>query len=187
MHKSSLIWWNPYWAHCPVAKKKWSFLFNRYSILSTLTVALVLGTLLVHGVKHWVPQVDLRAVWKLGLEVPALFALLYVYAALDRLIPARIVMKWDRIVIQRGETVAVIHLCDISAVRLTVFSEKKIRLSLQYRSKTGKKTLRLGLPVGVKLQEFMANFRCEQKIFDARHLFAKFGEQSKNGFEKNRS
>jgi len=117
MHKSSLIWWNPYWAHCPVA--------------STLAVALVLGMLLVLGVKQWVPQVDLRGLWNLVLEIPALFALLYLYAALDRLIPARIVMKSDRLVIQRGETVAVIHLRDISSVRLTVFSEKKIRLSLR--------------------------------------------------------
>jgi len=177
MHKSSLIWWNPYWAHCPVAKKKWSFLFNRYSMISTLAVALVLGMLLVLGVKQWVPQVDLRGLWNLVLEIPALFALLYLYAALDRLIPARIVMKSDRLVIQRGETVAVIHLRDISSVRLTVFSEKKIRLSLRYRSKKGEKTLRLGLPAGIKLQEFMANFRCEQKVLDARHLFAKFGEQ----------
>jgi hypothetical protein len=175
MHKSSLIWWNPYWAHCPVAKKKWSFLFNRYSIISTLAVAFGLGAFLVLGVKQLVPQLDLRMLWKLGLEIPALFALLYLYAALDRLIPARIVMKSDRIVIQRGETVGVIYFRDLSWVRLTVFSEKNIRVSLRYRTKKGEKTLRLGLPAGIKLQEFVANFRCQQQIYDARDLYAKIG------------
>jgi hypothetical protein len=178
MNTKRVTWWNPYWAHCPVAKKKWAILLNRYSIISIITVAGALGAVVVFGVKHFVPNVQLVHLWKLLIQIPALFGVLYLYAWIDRLIPARVVVKEDRFVVQRGEAVAVVYFKDITSLRLTVFAEKMIRLTVHYQSNKGKRSLRLGVPAGLNLNEFLEKFSCEKKVFDARNLFGKISKDS---------
>ena len=178
MNTKRVIWWNPYWAHCPAAKKKWAILLNRYSVISIIAVAGTLGAILVVGVKQFVPHVQLVHLWKLLVQIPALFGMLYLYAWIDRLIPARVVVKEDRFVVQRGEAVAVVYFKDITSVRLTVFAETMIRLTVYYQSKKGKRSLRLGVPAGLNLSEFLEKFSCEKKVLDARNLFAKICKDS---------
>jgi hypothetical protein len=80
--------------------------------------------------------------------------------------------------VQRGEAVAVVYFKDITSVRLTVFAEKMIRLTVHYQSKKGKRSLRLGVPAELNLKEFLEKFSCEKKVFDARNLFGKICKDS---------
>lgn len=178
MKKNRVIWWNPYWAHCPAAKKKWAVLLNRYSVVGIVSVAMALSAALVIGVTHFAPQMPLLSIWNLAFQIPLLFGIFYLYAWIDRLIPARVVVKENRFVVQRGEAVAVVYFCDVKSVRITVFAEKLIRLTVRFRSKKGERTLRLGLPANLNLKEFLENFPCEKKIFDARDLFSKICRNS---------
>lgn len=178
MNTKRVIWWNPYWAHCPAAKKKWASLLNRSSMLSVAVVAGSLSAILIFAVKWFVPQVQLLGLWQMAVQIPTLVGLLYLYAWLDRLIPARVVIKDNRIVVQRGEAVAVVYFKDVTSVSVIVFNEKMLRLSMRYRSKKGKRSLRLGLPVDMNLDELMEKFSCEKKVFDARNLFRKICQDS---------
>lgn len=130
------------------------------------------------GIKQIAPQADTLGLLSLLVQIPAIFGLVYLYAIVDRCIPARVVMKEDRFVVQRGEAIAIVYFKDVAKLRVVVFAEKMIRLSIRFRSKTGSRTLRIGLPAELSLKEFLDNFACEKKVLDARDLFGKFSKES---------
>lgn len=171
MKKKCVTWWNPYWSHCPATKKKWAVLLNRKSVCAIAAVSVVLCTAIVISVKHLWPQIQLAQLWWLAVQIPALFGLFYVYAWVDRLFPARIVVRDDRLIFQRGETVAVIYGKDIKLMRLTVFTNQVIRLTIRYRSKNGLRTMKVGVPTKVDLKKLTDSFQCPKKIVDARDVF----------------
>lgn len=178
MNKKRVIWWNPYWAHCPAAQKKWALLLNRYSVLCVVAMACSLVAVMAIGIKQIAPQADTLGLLSLLVQIPAIFGLVYLYAIVDRCIPARVVMKEDRFVVQRGEAVAIVYFKDVAKLRVVVFAEKMLRLSIRFHSKAGLRTLRIGLPAELNLKEFLDNFACEKKVLDARDLFGKFSKES---------
>ncbi len=121
-------------------------------VLRISLASLAVGALLAVGLKIAIPQVILPAIWKMLLIVPgAVLYVLLIFAILS-VVPRRIVICRERIVVEHSKK-QLIECSSVETAWLVIHRCHRVRLKLRYRDADGHyRTCKIGIAESIDLQ-----------------------------------
>lgn len=165
----TLTWYQPRWSYVP---QLWDTLFTHLLNARTLSrivgVSLVVGGLLVIGVKWWVPGIQLPPLWQMLFVFPALVFLMLFQTLLLTIIPPSVAIRRKQIVIAHGQHATGIPADQIIAAWLTFHAGLKIRLKIRFHGRKAVRTVNVGVSPKIDFQRLNELMPVEVIVRDAR-------------------
>ena len=158
----------PYWSRCGKSRREWGRLFNVRTMVRVFVAASLLCVVIVLLFRFAFPGIQLADLKWLAVKLPCLFLFLYGMSWLYRIIPEKVSLFEDCILIQHGDNARRIDRSNILSARIVVYAENTIRLRIWYRSAEDRKSLTLGLGSQVQLQAVQEALGMPLHVFDAR-------------------
>lgn len=166
--KPILSWWTPIWERDARTKRVWGQLLNVASSVRVLSVALLCCLVIVTGFRIAFPQLPLANLGVLAVQIPGLYVCFYAMYWAHRVVPDRVSIFDDCVLIQHGQSAKRIAIADIVAVRIVVYAEHAIRLRIWYNRRGRRKSTAFGLYQGLELAKLTAALGVPAVVYDAR-------------------
>ncbi|GAA5505308.1 hypothetical protein [Novipirellula caenicola] len=166
---SKITWWVPRWAFVPqLWQSLRSCLLNRHAITNIFIGTFVSCAVIIGGLKIALPALVIPNLWTVFAALPMILVLLACQFGLLAAIPPNVTLRPDRLQKTHGQTGLVIKADQFVATQLYVHREDRIRLKVRYRQRDRLRTLVLGVPSSIDLDQLVALLPISPKIRDAR-------------------
>ncbi len=168
LSKPLLSWWVPYWSHCAATNRQWRRLFNLPSFFRILIGSCVCCFVIVLCFRLAFPLMPLANLRWLLIQIPGLFLAFYAMSWVHRAIPERVSVFEDCLLIQHGESAIQIAKCNVTDVRVVVFSIDAIRVRIWYDHKQRRRCRSFGLAREIRIAQFEEALGLTCSVLDAR-------------------
>jgi hypothetical protein len=166
--KRKLAWYAPHWSFIPGLWRSARPLLHPLFILRVTLASALIFSLIVAACKAALPQLQLDFLWRAAAAVPGIYLYLLAMLTLHIIIPPRVELRPNRIVIQHGQSTHHIDAKSIVRTRLVIFAPNRIRLRITLRQGRRVRTTTLGVSPKVNLQDLYDLLPITPTIRDAR-------------------
>jgi len=167
--KGRLTWYQPRWSYVP---RLWSTLFTHFLNARTLLriggASLIIGVLLVLGLKWWVPGIQLPPLWRILMIFPTLVFLMMLQTLLLTIIPPSVAIRRKQIIIAHGQSATGIAADQVIAAWLIFHAGQKIRLKIRFHGRKALRTVTVGVSPKFDFKRLIELMPVEVIVRDAR-------------------
>lgn len=144
-------------------------ILNRASLIRIALGTLVVSAAIVAGFKWAVPQMVLPNLWPLVFALPVIVLGIVAQLGLLTLIPPKVTIRSDKILVQHGQSATIIAPETVSATYLTVHADDRIRLRICYTKKAKAKSRVIGIPPTIDFDRLSEMLPITPVVRDARN------------------
>ena len=153
MAKQKLSWWAPRWSYVPKLRHEWQQLCRPASVGRVTVICFLAGTAVVVGCKLAFPLLQLDFLWRAIVAIPSLYFFLAGLLLAYVVLPPRVEVRPDRILISHGQVVRRVNASSVISTRIVIFSADKTRLRITYSDKSRRRSRTIGVSRTIDLNE----------------------------------
>jgi hypothetical protein len=142
---------------------------NPVSLVRITLATVVVSAAVVAGFNWAVPQFVLPNLWPIVFALPAILLLLVAQFGILALIPPRVTIRADTILVQHGQSATIIDPKTVTATYLTFHPDDRIRLRICYTKKSKAKSRVIGVPPSVDFNKLSQMLPIMPVVRDARN------------------
>ena len=150
----------------------WRILLWSRTIVRASIVAIIVGAVIVVGLRVALPLIQLPPLWKMLAALPAFYAMMGVNLGVYALLPSRVEIRKDRIHVITGQSQWMVQSKAVRGTRIVIFAPDRIRLRIFYQHKDELRSRNLAIGRFVSLDQLAAVFETPPQVWDARSRYA---------------
>ena len=167
--KQKITWWVPRWAFVPGLRRSLQqCVFNRGSIMNIVGGSVLASAVIIVALKIAFPALVVPNLWPAVIAIPGVFVAMILQFAILLIVPPSVTLREDRILKSHGQSGLLIKASDFLATQIYVHSKDRVRLKIRYRQRKHERTVVLGVPPNVDLEQLVSMLPVTPAIRDAR-------------------
>jgi len=169
MAKAKLTWYVPRWAYTNRLWSRLQWLLRAASLARIAIGAGIATAVIIGGLKWALPQLKLPNLLPVVLSLPTMMLTLICQVGLLTLIPPVATVRADKIIVQHGQSGAIIDAKSVTKTSLTFYSDDRVRLRVCFHKKSKPRSRVIGIPPTVDFDRLAKMLPTYPVVHDARH------------------